>query len=133
MDNNRKKVLVVDDEPAVRELVRRMLCVDYTVLEARNGEEALGMASSQKPDLILMDVMMPEMDGLSACHEIKKNHATARIPVVMLTAVGYELNRKFAEDVIGADGYVTKPFARQDLQQAIERAFGRPGGEARPS
>lgn len=64
---SRKKVLIADDEPAVRKLIRRILDKDYDVIEVRNGTEAVNMACSQRPDVVLMDVMMPEADGLSAC------------------------------------------------------------------
>ncbi|MCJ7656070.1 MAG: response regulator [Dehalococcoidia bacterium] len=84
---NKKKLLVVDDEPVVRALVRRMLSKDYTVLEAQDGEEAVNMARSQKPDIILMDMMMPKMDGLTACYAIKTNQTTKEIRVVMLTSI----------------------------------------------
>lgn len=117
----KKKVLVVDDEPAVRRLVRKILSNYYAVLEAQNGEEAVNMAHSQKPDLILMDMMMPKMDGLTACHAIKTNQITRGIPVVMLTAIDYELNKKLSKDVMGADGYITKPFSPQALLKTIRQ------------
>ncbi len=117
---DRKKILVADDEPDVRLLVRRLLGKDYIVLEANDGKEAIDIARSQKPDLILMDLMMPEMDGYTACHRIKADQTTRVIPVVMLTAVGHELNKKFAQEV-GADGYITKPFELQDILDVIYR------------
>ena len=117
----KKKALIVDDEPNVRRLVREILSKDYTVLEAQNGAEAVDMARSQKPDIILMDMMMPEKDGLTACAEIKANKATRAIPVVMLTAITYDLNKKLAETVAGADGYITKPFSSQELLSTIGR------------
>lgn len=120
-ETNKKRVLIVDDEPVVRQLVRQMLSKDYTVLEAQNGEEAVSIARSQKPDAILMDMLMPKMDGLIACYIIKTSRTTKAIPVVMLTAIGYELNKKLSQDVMGADGYITKPFTREALLQAISR------------
>ena len=90
----------------------------YTTLQAVDGTQGVELAKSAKPDLILMDIMMPKKDGYSACHDIKANPTTKNIPVVMLTAVGYELNKKLAESV-GANGYVTKPFTRQGLIDAI--------------
>jgi len=120
-ETNKKRVLIVDDEPAVRRLVRQMLSKDYTVLEAQNGEEAVNIARSQKPDVILMDILMPKMDGLTACYAIKTGRTTGAIPVVMLTAIGYELNKKLSQDVMGADGYITKPFTREALLQAISQ------------
>lgn len=117
---DKKKILVADDEPDVRLLVRRLLGKDYIVLEANDGKEAIDIARSQKPDLILMDLMMPEMDGYTACHRMKADQATKVIPVVMLTAVGHELNKKFAQEV-GAVGYITKPFELQDILDVIRR------------
>jgi len=114
-----KKILIADDEPSVRSLVKKLLGKDYVVLEANDGEEAVNMAFSQKPDLILMDILMPKMDGLTACYSIKANQATKAIPVVMLTAVDYELNKKLSRDIIGAHGYITKPFNSQDLMKTI--------------
>jgi two-component system alkaline phosphatase synthesis response regulator PhoP len=119
--NNRKKVLIVDDEPGVRRLVRKMLSKDYAVLEAQDGEEGVNAARSKKPDVILMDMMMPRMDGLTACYAIKTSQITRGIPVLMLTAVGYDLNKKLSKDVMDADGYMTKPFSFQELLDTVGR------------
>ena len=119
--SNRKRVLVVDDEKGVRRLVCQILRHDYTILEAQDGEEAVNMAHSQEPDLIIMDMMMPKMDGLTACRAIKQDQATRGIAVVMLTAIGYDLNRKLAENVAGAAAYLTKPFDTQELLKTVGR------------
>jgi CheY-like chemotaxis protein len=116
----RKKILIADDEPNVRLLVSSMLAKDYTVLKASDGEEAINIARSQKPDLILMDIMMPKLDGYTACHTIKTDQATKVIPVVMLTAIGHELNVKLSQEM-GASGYITKPFSSRDLLDTIDR------------
>ena len=110
----RKKVLIVDDEPNVRRLSHTILAKTFDVIEAEDGRQAIDMAIAQKPDVILMDIMMPKMDGLTACHVIKKDPATNAIPVVMVTAIGFELNIKLSQQM-GATGYVTKPFSPQDL------------------
>jgi len=115
---DKKKILVADDELNIRSLVSKLLEKDYIVIEATNGQEAVDIAKRQKPDVILMDLMMPEMDGYNACSRIKADPATRVIPVVMLTGVGHELNKKLAQQ-IGASGYVTKPFNLQDLLDAI--------------
>ncbi|MGA8849512.1 MAG: response regulator [Dehalococcoidia bacterium] len=115
---DKKKILIADDETGVRLIVGRMLDKDYIVLEATNGEEAVEIARGQKPDLILMDLMMPKMDGYTACSEIKADQATRGIPVVILTGVRHELNEKFAMEM-GAEGYVTKPFNVQELIDVI--------------
>jgi two-component system alkaline phosphatase synthesis response regulator PhoP len=114
----KKRILIADDEMGVRLTVGRMLDKDYLVLEATNGEEAVEIAKVQKPDLILMDLIMPKMDGYTACSVIKADQATKGIPVVILTAVGHGLNKKFAMEM-GAEGYVTKPFNIQELKDVI--------------
>ncbi len=85
---------------------------------AANGSQGVELAKTRKPDLILMDILMPGMDGYAACHIIKTNSATRDIPMVMLTAVDTEVSKDVAEHV-GADGYVTKPFTREKLLEAI--------------
>ena len=111
-----KKILVADDEPHIRLLVSKLLGKDYTVLQANDGAEAVDIARHQRPDLILMDLMMPRVDGYVACSAIKTDRATRGIPVVMLTGVGHQLNRRLSEKM-GASGYITKPF---DLKQLLE-------------
>ena len=115
---DKKKILIADDEPVIRLTVTKMLDKDYIVLEATNGEEAVDIAKGQRPDIILMDLMMPKMDGYTACSEIKADQATKTIPVIILTAVGHELNKKFAMEM-GAEGYITKPFTAQELTDVI--------------
>ena len=116
IDPNR--ILVVDDDPADRILLRKILSKDYIVTEASNGREALVLARSEKPALILMDIMMPEIDGYSACHMIKSNPLTAEIPVVMLTGLNHKLNVRLADE-LGASGYLTKPVNKQELLDRI--------------
>ena len=111
-------ILVADDEPAIIRMVRRVVQEKYHILEAENGREAVIIAREEKPDIILMDMMMPEMDGLTACAELKKDEATCSIPVIMLTGVGFDLNAKLA-DTLGADGYIVKPFKPKELLEAI--------------
>jgi two-component system alkaline phosphatase synthesis response regulator PhoP len=121
----KRKILVVDDVPFVRVLVKRFLGKDYKVIEAGDGVEAVDIAQDQKPDLILMDIMMPRMDGYTSCYKIKSDPSTRGIPVVMLTAVGYELNVKLSKDM-GADGYITKPFTSEDLHSTIDKLLASP-------
>jgi two-component system alkaline phosphatase synthesis response regulator PhoP len=116
--NEKKKVLIVDDEPNVRRLSRTILSKNFIVFEAEDGKQAIDIANTQKPDVILMDMMMPKMDGLTACHAIKKDPATKSIPIIMVTAIGFELNIKLSQQM-GASGYVTKPFTSQDLLNKI--------------
>ena len=117
---DRQKILIADDEPGIRLLVSRMLGEEYVILEAADGEEALDIAERQQPALILMDLMMPKVDGYAACLRIKADQVTKEIPVVMLTAIGHELNSRFAEEM-GANGYITKPFTRKALLEEMRR------------
>ena len=115
----RNTVLVVDDEPTVRILVRRILGREYDVIEAENGARAVEVAKANKLDLVLMDMMMPEMDGLSACYAIRQDSSTCHVPVIMLTAVTHELNRRLSENVMGANAYVVKPFEPSELLASV--------------
>ncbi len=117
---HKKKILIVDDEPSVRHVLHKILSKNYIVLEAADGEEAVNMARNEKPDLVLMDIMMPKMDGYTSCYVIKTDPVTKIIPVVMLTAVGHELNAKLGQE-LGADGYITKPFRSQDLLDSVDQ------------
>jgi CheY-like chemotaxis protein len=127
-DKIKKKVLVVDDEPNVRRLLRTILSKNFEVFEAEEGKQAIDIANAKKPDVILMDMMMPKMDGLTACHMIKNSPAAKSIPVIMVTAIGFELNIKLSQQM-GAAGYVTKPFSPQDLISAIEKVLAAPSSE----
>ena len=119
-----KTILIVEDEPKNMTLTRDMLKISgYETIEAVDGRQGVEKAKSARPDLILMDIMMPKMDGYAACREIKADPATKNIPVIMLTAVGYDLNKRLAKQM-GADGYVTKPFSRQQLVDAITLLLG---------
>ena len=110
----KKKVLIVDDEPNVRRLSRIILNKQFDIIEAEDGRQALEQVTAQKPDVILMDMMMPKMDGLTACHIIKTDPLTKATPIIMVTAIGFELNIKLSQQM-GANGYVTKPFLPQEL------------------
>jgi CheY-like chemotaxis protein len=123
--DTKKKVLIVDDEPNVRRLSRKILSNTFNVVEAEDGRQAIEIANTQKPDVILMDMMMPRMDGLSACHAITKDPNTKSIPVIMVTAIGFELNIKLSQQM-GATGYVTKPFSSQDLLDKIGEVLAIP-------
>ncbi len=116
-----KVILIVEDDPKSLKLTRDLLQVSgYTTIEATDGEQGVELVKEWKPDLILMDIMMPKMDGYTACQAIKTDKATAGTPVVMLTAMGYELNKELAKRM-GADGYITKPFSRQELLDVISQ------------
>jgi CheY-like chemotaxis protein len=124
MKNKKANILVVDDDERTRRMMEDMLTPQgYGVILARDGKEGVNMASSKKPDFIFMDMMMPVMDGLAACHEIKTNPATKRIPLFMLTAISGDTNKQMAKEVWGADGYLTKPVDLKELLNTITRSL----------
>jgi two-component system alkaline phosphatase synthesis response regulator PhoP len=118
--NNEGKIVIADDELYIRLLVKDILEPDYIVLEASNGEEAVILTRTQKPDLVLMDILMPKLDGYTACYAIKTDELTKEIPVVMLTGIGHELNRQLSQEM-GAEGYITKPFKPDDLLDKVRQ------------
>ncbi len=117
----KKVILIVDDDPKNRKLLNAILKVEgYTTIEAINGKQGFELAKAQKPGLILMDIMMPVMDGLTALNLLRNDKATSAIPVAMLTSVGYELNRMLSIN-LGAVEYITKPVDRTELLNTIRR------------
>ena len=118
--NKQKVLLIADDEPNVRLLVKRTFEPEYAVIEAVNGKQAADLALSAKPDIILMDIMMPHVDGLTALNTIKANQRTARIPVVMLTGLGFDLNEQLAAK-LGAIAYIKKPVAPRELFDIVRK------------
>jgi DNA-binding response OmpR family regulator len=121
--NMAKKILAVDDEKHIVRLVQINLQKEgYEVVTASNGREALERVASDKPDLIIMDVMMPEMDGFGALKILKADTATAGIPVIMLTAKAQDAD-VFQGWKSGADLYLTKPFNPQELLTFVRRIF----------
>ncbi len=126
MKKSKRKILAVDDEERDRRLIQAMLIPhNYEVILARNGKEAADIAHRSKPDLILMDIMMPEMDGYTALAVIKGDKTTTEIPIIMVSAVGQELNKKLAGN-LGAAGYITKPIDTADLLAAITHYISTP-------
>jgi len=122
----RRVILVVDDEPSVRAMVLAAIRVrgtGYTVIEAGNAAEAMTRAESDRPDLVLLDVALPDHDGFWVCSELKRNQATADIPVVMLTAMGLPSDRERAV-AAGADGYIVKPFSPRALIAELDQRLG---------
>jgi two-component system alkaline phosphatase synthesis response regulator PhoP len=119
------KILVVDDEADIRELVRLNLAREgYEVLDCESGEQALSMARSKSPDLIVLDLMLPGIDGLEVCKKLKADPKTAPIPIVILTAKGEEADVVAGLEV-GADDYVAKPFSGKVLVARVRRLLRR--------
>ena len=115
------KLLIADDEPAVRALVQVTLeGDDYEILEAEDGVEALEKARDEGPRLVLLDIMMPRLDGLEVCRALKADPDTSYIVVVMLTAQAQERDRGRGL-AAGADDYFTKPFSPLALLNMVER------------
>jgi two-component system alkaline phosphatase synthesis response regulator PhoP len=116
--------LIVDDEDGVRSLVRMTLDgAGYRILEAQNGSQALELARQHHPDLMLLDVMMPDQSGIDVCRELKNEVDTSGITIVMLTAKAQHADVGEAEDA-GADGYFTKPFSPIALVRRVEAILG---------
>lgn len=125
------KILVVDDEARIRELIKKYAVFEgFDVQEAENGMQAVEIARKQTFDLIIMDVMMPELDGFSACREIRKE---SQVPVIMLSARGEEYDRIHGFE-LGVDDYVVKPFSPKELMMrvaAVAKRAGRDPAEKR--
>ena len=121
------RILVVDDEQAVRDLIVYNLSkAHYEVLAADNGRQALELARQSEPDLILLDLMLPEIDGLDVCRELRQ---TSKVPIIMITARGEEVDRVVGLE-LGADDYVCKPFSVRELMARIKAVLRRAQPEA---
>ncbi|MBU7008600.1 response regulator transcription factor [Phosphitispora fastidiosa] len=118
-------ILVVDDESHIVELVRFNLEKEgYNVISAQDGLKAYKMAAEHKPDLIVLDVMLPEMDGFEVCRQIQKDIEMAEIPIIMLTARSEEIDKVLGLE-IGADDYITKPFSPRELIARVKARLRR--------
>src|SRR5437016_884886 len=121
MEWRKPKVLIVDDEPDAVELVAFNLTkAGLEVISAANGIEALAKAREILPDAIVLDVMLPEMDGLEVCRNLRRDARTAVIPVIMVTAKRAEVDRILGLE-LGADDYLTKPFSPRELVLRIKK------------
>ncbi len=118
-DEEKPTLLIIDDNNDIRQYERTLLQNQYFVIEASDGKEGLEKAVNEVPDLVVCDIMMPIMDGLQFCHELKTNTATCHIPVIMLTAKNLEEQRVEGYEN-GADSYITKPFHGKVLKARIE-------------
>ncbi len=120
-----KKILIVDDQLEVRELVEVTLRVeDYQIFQAKSGEEAIEIAKAEKPELIIMDIMMPGgMDGLEATRILKNDSETKECTIIMLTTKGQQADREAGLEA-GADDYFAKPFSPLELIKKVEEVLG---------
>ena len=119
-----KKLLLVDDVPEVIDLLSVFLrSKGYAVTKASGGEQALALIKKDPPDLVLLDVMMPGMNGYEVCRALRQSPATAELPVILLTSKS-QPSDKFWGMEVGANHYVTKPFELQALAELIHRTLG---------
>jgi len=123
------KVLIIDDEEHIVELIRYNLeNAGYDAVEAYNGVDGIKAAINEKPTLILLDVMLPMMDGLEVCRKLRKDDTTKHIPIIMLTAKSEEIDKILGLE-LGADDYITKPFSVRELLARIKAVLRRTGSE----
>lgn len=126
-------ILVVEDDPDIRQLLWRYLEKEkYQVLIAKDGEEGLEQAEKNRPDLVILDLMLPRQDGLSVLRELRKSEATASVPVLILTAKGDEADRIVGLE-LGADDYVTKPFSPREVAARVKALLRRSQAAEKPS
>jgi two-component system alkaline phosphatase synthesis response regulator PhoP len=123
------KILVVDDEIYIVHILDFSLGMEgYEVITALDGEQALERMKVERPDLVVLDIMMPKLDGYEVCKQIKSNPATKQTPVILLSAKGRNVDQKLGFDV-GADDYITKPFSPRKLVERINQLLGQPVSE----
>lgn len=119
-----KKIMVVDDEPYIARVIKFKLEQEgYTVISANDGQSGLQKIKEEKPDLVLLDVMMPGLSGYEVCQKIKEDAELAGIPVVILTAKGQERDREQGL-TMGASDYITKPFSPNRLLELVKSMIG---------
>ena len=122
---NKKKILIVEDDPSVVVFaVDNLEYMGYDVTVARNGKDGLNRANSLKPDLIILDVMMPEMDGFEVCQSLKSKTETKDIPILMLTAKG-QVQDKVKGFSVGADDYLPKPYEKDEFEARVKALIRR--------
>jgi len=123
--NEKTTILVVDDEQKVLDLIAfRLKLVGYRVITAKDGEKGLALAETERPDLIILDITMPGLDGLTVCSCLKQSQTLSEIPILMLTAQ-YEVENVNKAMAAGADDYIVKPYDPTVLQTKIHHHLGR--------
>jgi DNA-binding response OmpR family regulator len=118
-----KTILCIEDEPQMIDLIRLILEKGYRVLGAAGGQRGLEMLRTEKPDLLLLDLMMPEMDGGDVFHRMKEQVELRDIPVIMVTAKAAPIDKILWVNVAKVDDYVTKPFGPRELVESVEKVF----------
>nr|YP_009297660.1 regulatory component of sensory transduction system [Hildenbrandia rivularis]AOM67204.1 regulatory component of sensory transduction system [Hildenbrandia rivularis] len=122
MSSQKEKILIVDDESSIRRiLATRLSIIGYTVVSAADGEEALSMFHKESPSLVILDIMMPKLDGYGVCQEIRKE---SDVPIIMLTALG-DISDRITGLELGADDYIIKPFSPKELEARIKSVLRR--------
>jgi DNA-binding response OmpR family regulator len=125
VERERPVVLAADDDEDILELIAfRLEHSGYTVLQARDGEEALDLARTSRPDLAVLDVMMPKIDGFEVTRRLREDDSTTRMPIILLTARTQEADVQRGFDA-GADDYIRKPFSPQELRARVQAILGR--------
>jgi len=125
MENKRVKILIVDDEKGTVNTLKMALESDnYDVLVAYNGDGAIRKAQGERPDLILLDIMLPDMTGYEICNKLKKGRLTRLIPIIMLTGMNRTVDKMVGLE-LGADDYITKPFDLTELKARIRTILGK--------
>jgi phosphate regulon transcriptional regulator PhoB len=131
MANPGQKILVVEDEPDIRKLVHYNLSQErYKVVEAEDGEQALRIVDRDKPNLVILDLMLPGVNGLEICKQLRQRPETAKLPILMLTARAGEADRVLGLE-IGADDYLVKPFSPRELVARVRAILRRANGAAK--
>jgi DNA-binding response OmpR family regulator len=125
IERERPVVLAADDDEDILALIAfRLERSGYTVILARDGEEALALARDERPDLAVLDVMMPKLDGFELTRRLRTDEATSRMPIILLTARAQDADVQRGFDV-GADDYLRKPFSPQELRARVQAILGR--------
>jgi CheY-like chemotaxis protein len=130
--DKRKTILIVDDEPDSVEFVKAIISElgDFSLISASDGKSGLEKAKAELPDLIILDVMMPEKDGFSVFYDLRRSSETENIPVIMLTGVSEKTGIKFSEKEMGEflgkepEAFIDKPVDPEKLQEAVKRILG---------
>ena len=125
----KRRILIVDDEQNIVDILKFNLRKEgFDTLEAYDGQQGLALAESEKPDLILLDLMLPEMDGFTVCRRIRQN---SQVPILMLTAREEEVDKVLGLE-LGADDYITKPFSPRELMARVKANLRRTAEEPVP-